>query len=173
MNSPGVLLNEAIQHEGAWLCRRVNERMAELLGINPAARLTTSKPSGNASVLLGTSSGVQGEHAERYIRNVQITDEQPVCEIMKRTNPYMIEKSVWSAGDTDHVISFPIIADKNSIFKADLTGTSLMRRVLSIQKNWIEQGTVTERCVDPSVRHNVSHTVVVGPDEWNDVVHYL
>ena len=38
-----------------------------------------------------------------------------------RTNPYMVEESVWSAGDTDVVVSFPILPKKGSMYKDDLS----------------------------------------------------
>jgi ribonucleoside-diphosphate reductase alpha chain len=39
-----------------------NKRVANLLGINPAARTTTVKPSGTSSLVLGTSSGIHAWH---------------------------------------------------------------------------------------------------------------
>lgn len=48
MNSPDVLFDEATLIEGANLVKKVNRQVAKLLGINPAARTTCVKPSGNA-----------------------------------------------------------------------------------------------------------------------------
>ena len=173
MNSPKVLLVPEVQREGASIVRRINEEVAELIGINPAARLTTVKPSGNASVLLGTTSGLNGEHAPRYIRNVQLTKGEPVSEVLRSTNPYMVEDSVWSANDTDYVVSFPVVAPSDSIFKSECTGVNLLKHVLNVQKNWIASGTVPERCADEGITHNVSNTIIVRDDEWDDVTDYI
>ena len=110
MNNPKVLFDKDIQREGAILVKAVNEEVANLIGINPAARTTCVKPSGNASVLLQTASGIHAEHAPRYLRNVQLNKESEVVQLMASTNPYMVEESVWSAGKTDYVVSFPVVS---------------------------------------------------------------
>ena len=47
-----------------------NQRTAEALGINPAARTTCIKPEGTASCVLGTSSGISAWHSKYYIRRL-------------------------------------------------------------------------------------------------------
>jgi ribonucleoside-triphosphate reductase len=173
MNNPDVLFNEEILKEGAQIVKDVNEEVAEMIGINPAARTTCSKPAGNASVLLETASGIGGEHSEYYIRNVQMNKETEVARLLKETNPYMVEESIWSATNSDYVISFPVIAPKQSIFKKDLDGISMLEKVKFVQKFWVESGTRIERCVDKNVRHNVSNTVIVHENEWEKVRDYL
>lgn len=173
MNNPHILLQPEILQRGATLIREVNRYVAKLIGINPAARTTCCKPSGNASVLLKTSSGVHGEHAPMYIRNMQMNKESEVAQLIKATNPYMVEESVWSQNKTDYVISFPIIAPKTSIWKKDLYGVNLLEKVKLIQQNWVEYGTDVSLCVDPTVRHNVSNTVDVLPNQWDEVEEYL
>jgi ribonucleoside-triphosphate reductase (thioredoxin) len=173
MNNPQVLLNEDILKEGAELVKAVNERVAKLIGINPAARTTCVKPAGNASVLLRTASGVHGEHSPVYIRNVQMNKETEVAQLIKKTNPYMVEESVWSANNSDYIISFPVIAPSNSVWREDLYGINLLEKVKLIQNTWVEYGTNTRHCVDPTVRHNVSNTVSVREHEWDSVEEYV
>ena len=173
MNSPDVLFDEETLKQGAEIVRRVNRQVAKLIGINPAARTTCVKPSGNASVLLVTSSGIHGDHSPRFLRNVQMNHEQEVAQLIKDSNPYMVEDSVWSDAKTDYVISFPIIAPEGSLFKSELYGTKLLEKVKLVQQSWIEAGTDESLCVDPTVRHNVSNTVQVAPDQWEEVEEYL
>jgi ribonucleoside-triphosphate reductase len=173
MNSPDILFDEDTLKEGARIVREVNREIAKILGINPAARATCVKPSGNASVLLGTSSGIHGAHSKRFIRNVQMNKEQEVAHLIKKLNPYMIEESVWSAANSDYVISFPIISPEGSLFKDELYGVKLLEKVKLVQQSWIEAGTDESLCVDPTVRHNVSNTVQVAPDQWDEVAEYL
>jgi ribonucleoside-diphosphate reductase alpha chain len=173
MNNPQVLLDEEILREGAELVKEVNARVAKLIGINAAARTTCVKPAGNASVLLQTASGVHGEHSPVYIRNVQMNKESEVAQLIKQTNPYMVEESVWSANGSDYVISFPVIAPSNSVWREDLYGINLLEKVKLIQNTWVEHGTDTNKCVDPTVRHNVSNTVSVRDDEWDSVEQYV
>jgi ribonucleoside-triphosphate reductase len=173
MNNPQVLLQPEILQKGATLIREVNRKVAAIVGINPAARTTCVKPAGNASVLLKTASGVHGEQAPLYIRNVQMNKDSEVAQLIKGINPYMVEESVWSQNKTDYVVSFPVIAPKNSIWKKDLYGTNLLEKVKLIQQNWVEYGTDESLCVDPTVRHNVSNTIDVLPTQWDEVEEYL
>jgi ribonucleoside-triphosphate reductase (thioredoxin) len=173
MNNPQVLLNERILEKGAKLVREVNRAVAKLIGINPAARTTCVKPAGNASVLLQTASGIHGEHSPVYIRNVQMNKDSEVAQLIKRINPYMVEESVWSANKTDYVVSFPVIAPSNSIWREDLYGVNLLEKVKLVQNTWVEYGTDESLCVDPTVRHNVSNTVSVLPDQWEEVEKYV
>jgi ribonucleoside-triphosphate reductase (thioredoxin) len=173
MNNPQVLLDEAVLKEGAELVKTINKRVAKMIGINPAARTTCVKPAGNASVLLGTASGVHGEHSPVYIRNVQMNKETEVAQLIKKSNPYMVEESVWSQNNTDYVVSFPVIAPSNSVWREDLYGINLLEKVKLIQNTWVEYGTDSDLCVDPTVRHNVSNTVSVRDHEWDSVEEYV
>ena len=173
MNNPEILLDETILREGAELVKSVNKHVAKIIGIRPAARTTCVKPAGNASVLLKTASGVHGEQSPLYIRNVQMNKDSEVAQLIKSVNPYMVEESVWSQNKTDYVVSFPVIAPKNSIWKKDLYGVNLLEKVKLIQQNWVEYGTDESLCVDPTVRHNVSNTIDVLPTQWDEVEEYL
>lgn len=173
MNSPDILFDKEVLKKGAMIVRETNEKVAKLLGINPAARTTCVKPAGNASVLLGTASGIHPEHARKYIRNIQVNKQQEVASIIRTMNPYMVEESIWSEGNADYIISFPIIPPKESIVKEQLTGVDFLEKVKLVQENWIEYGTNEALCVDKTVRHNVSNTVTVKKNEWDSVSKYL
>lgn len=173
MNNPQVLLDAEIQRAGAKIVLDINETVASMIGINPAARTTCVKPSGNASVLLQTSSGIHGEHSPRYLRHVQLNKDSEVAQLIAETNGHMVEDSVWSTGNTDYCVAFPVVSDPNSIFKSELKGVKLLKQVQLVQQNWIEAGTRLEACVDPTVRHNVSNTVTVRDDGWDEVEEFL
>ena len=171
MNSPDILFDEAILREGAEEVKRVNREVAALIGINPAARTTNVKPSGNASTILGTASGIHGEHAPRYFRNVQMSKDSEVARLIAKTNPKMIEKSVWSATGDDVVISFPVEATSTSIFRESLYGVHQLEYVRKAQQFWVEPGTNVELCTSPTLRHNVSNTISVT--DWDEVREYI
>lgn len=173
MNNPEVLLDEQILKEGAKLVKAINKKVAKLIGINQAARTTCVKPAGNASTLLGTASGIHGEHSPRYIRNVQMNKDSEVAQLIRERNPYMVEESVWSTNKVDYVISFPVIAPKNSVWRKDLYGVNLLEKVKLVQQSWIESGTNVDLCVDKKVRHNVSNTISVLPSQWQEVEDFL
>ena len=171
MNNPDILFDEKILQKGAEIVKEVNKEMAAIIGINPAARTTCVKPSGNASVLLQTASGIHAEHSNMYIRNVQMNKESEITQAIMKTNPYMVEDSVWSAGGTDVVVSFPILPKKGSMYKDDLLGVKHLELVKKAQKHWVEAGTNEDLCADKGVRHNVSNTIIV--DNWEEVEKYV
>ncbi len=173
MNNPDVLLDAEIQREGAEIVKKINKEVAELIGINPAARTTCVKPSGNASVLLETASGIHAEHSPRYLRHIQLNKETEVGQLIAKTNPYMVEESVWSANNTDYCVGFPIITPEGSLYRQELYGTDLLEKVKLVQQNWVEAGTNVDLCADPTVRHNVSNTVTVMPHMWQKVENYV
>ena len=171
MNNPGILFNEKVLEKGAKIVRDVNKEVAAIVGINPAARTTCVKPSGNASVLLQTASGIHAEHSDMYIRNVQMNKESEITQAIVKSNPWMVEDSVWSAGGTDVVVSFPIVPKEDSIYKDELIGVKHLELVKKAQKHWVNAGTNIELCADEGVRHNVSNTIIV--DDWDEVEKYV
>jgi ribonucleoside-diphosphate reductase alpha chain len=171
MNNPTILLDEQNLKEAAEIVKATNKQVAQLIGINAAARTTCAKPSGNASVLLGTASGIHGEHSELYFRNVQMNDQDEVLKLIKDQNPLMAEKSVWSSNGTDYVVSFPIQSKDGSIYKDQLLGVKQLEYVKLAQQYWVENGTNVDLCVDKSLRHNISNTITV--DDWDALEQYI
>ena len=171
MNNPDILFDSKILKKGARLVKKVNKEVASIIGINPASRTTCVKPSGNASVLLQTASGIHAEHSPMYIRNIQMNKESEITQAIQKSNPFMVEESVWSAGGTDVVVSFPIVPKKGSMFKDDLHGVKHLEMVKQAQKNWVVEGTNEELCADEGIRHNVSNTIIV--DDWDEVEKYV
>lgn len=171
MNNPKICLHPQIQINGANIVKNVNKKYAAIIGIEQSARTTCIKPSGNSAVLLGSSSGIHGEHSPRYFRNVQVNKEEEEGAIIRMYNPLMVEESVYSANKTDDVVSFPIESPKDSLYKKDLIGTKQLEYVLLTQQNWVKHGTNPERCVAPDIYHNVSNTISV--DDWDAVSKYI
>lgn len=170
-NNPEVMFDEKVQQKGAEVVKKWNKIVANLIGINQAARTCCAKPSGNASVLLECASGVHGEHSPRYFRNMQMNKEDDVGKLFAEINPEAVEESVWSANKTDWIFSIPVVAKRDSLFKRDLVGIKQLELVKLTQQNWVEYGTNVDLCVNPAVRHNVSNTIQV--DDWDEVKEYL
>tara|TARA_B100000497_G_scaffold124131_1_gene158090 strand:+ start:1609 stop:3837 length:2229 start_codon:yes stop_codon:yes gene_type:complete len=173
MNNPEVLLDSDIQNQGAEIVKAVNKEVAALIGINAAARTTCVKPSGNASVLLQTASGIHAEHSPMYLRHIQLNKESEVAQLISKSNPYMVEESVWSSNNTDYCIAFPIVSPDDSIYREEVYGVDLLEKVKLVQQNWVEAGTNEDLCADTRIRHNVSNTVTVLPHMWAQVEDYV
>lgn len=171
MNSPKVLFDKDNMIEGAQLVMSTNKSVAKMLGINPAARTTCTKPAGSTSILLGTASGIHGEHSPQYFRHVQMNENEEILQHIRRVNPAMIEKSVWSANGTDYVVAFPITNKSDSRYKKQLQGVKQLEFVKLAQQYWVEYGTDVDLCVDKTLRHNISNTISV--DDWDEVEQYI
>jgi ribonucleoside-triphosphate reductase (thioredoxin) len=171
MANPETLLNEEYQREAAQLILQINKRTAGILGTNPAARATCSKPDGNTGVLLEAPSGAGGEEAPHYFRVMQVNKDSEIAKYLQEEVPFMVEESVWSATNSDIVVYIPVEAKEGSIFKKDIIGVKQLEIIKSIQQNWVEYGTDVELCSRPFLRHNVSNTVQVK--DWDEVAEYL
>lgn len=170
MNSPDVLFDEGNMRQAAQMVKKINAKVAALLGINAAARTTTSKPSGNASVILQCESGISGAHAPRYIRNAQMNSQTPVVQFLKESNPKMVSK--YLGNKTDSIVSFPIVIDDvNAIYRDQLLNSVHLEYVKKAQQIWIEEGTNVDLCVDKQIRHNISNTINVT--NWDEVEEYI
>ena len=171
MNNPDLLFRPEILEQGAAIIKEVNKHLASLLKINQSARTTCVKPAGTSSILIETASGIHGEHAKKYIRNVQVNKLEEHGQIFQKYNPIAVEESAWSANKTDNVISFPIEPKKGSIVKKDLIGIKQLEFVKLVQKHWVEPGTNIDLCVKPYLRHNVSNTISV--ENWDETRDYI
>lgn len=173
MDNPDLLLDKRIQQKGASIVLEVNEKIAKMIGINKSARTTAVKPAGSTSCVLRTASGVHPHHSRRYIRNVQANKTEFPLQLYKALNPYAVQESVWSANKTDEVISFICEVPKGAIVKNNIGAVQFLKQIKLTQNNWVEYGTRVECCVDPKLRHNVSCTVTVKDNEWQDVEDYI
>jgi len=173
MDSPDILFNPDIQKEAAHIVKETNKEIAKKIGINQSARTTCLKPEGTSSCILGTSSGVHAHHARRYIRRVQANELEAPYQFFASKNPRAVEKSVWSKNGTDSVIAFCIETSEYAKTKKDVGALKQLEYVKLTQNNWIEEGTNHDLCVQPFLRHSVSNTISVKPDEWDVVVDYI
>lgn len=146
--------------------RTENAYTAKLLGINPAKRITTTKPSGSTSAWLGCSSGIHADHAPYYIRHIRMEANHKIVEAVAKSNYPFIERDLM---DPDKmVIGFPVKAEDGAINKESETAIELMERAKFIYKNWVLAG---HR--EGNNTHNVSLTVEFKEHEKEDIVQWM
>lgn len=168
-DNPAVMLDPEVLRKGAEIVKATNAEVAALIGINPAARTTCVKPEGTTSLLLGTGSGIHPHHDEKIIRHVQMNRLDPIFQHFKKFNPHMVEPSVYS--ETDECIMFPVQIPPTAKTRHDFTAIEFLSAVIQVQLCWVETGTAHKK-YSKGV-HNVSNTVPVKPDEWQDVADFL
>lgn len=173
--NPEVLFDPEVQRRAARIVVETNKKVAKMIGINPAARCTVIKPSGNSSQLLGTLSGITPGHSRHYIRHIQASDTEQAIQEWMKVNPDMVEDSVW-APDREKVIAFPVTLPEGALLKQNLSAIDFLKFVLLTKRNWIEYGTNFDHPStkeNPKLRMNVSNTCTVRPEEWDDVREFL
>ena len=173
MEKHDLVLSEKVLKQGAKIAVETNKAIADKIGINQAARVTCLKPEGTSSSMLGTSSGIHPHHAKRYIRHVQANILEAPFQHFKNYNPQACEKSSWSANNTDEVIKFPIEVPDGAKLKNQLPAVDMLSVVKETQKNWVNSGKNKSLCTQEYLSHNVSNTVTVKPDEWEEVTKYI
>lgn len=148
--------------EAAKVVESENERVAQLIGINKAARCTTVKPAGTTSLTLGTSSGIHAWHNDYYIRRMRIGKNEALYSYLVINHPELIEDEYFRPHDTA-VISVPQKAPEGAILRTE-SPYDLLERIKLVTKEWIRPG---HR--NGNNTHNVSATVSIKSDEWEGV----
>lgn len=172
MESADIVLDPGVQQMGTQRVLDTNDKWADILGINRAARVTAIKPEGTSTLVFGSmASGIHPAHANYMFRRVQSNKLDNVYRHFKAHNPHLCEESVWSANKTDDVATFPIRVPDDAITKDDLDAISHLEIIKSTQENWVMPGKRTNTKEHAS--HNVSCTVIVDDHEWDDVADYL
>tara|TARA_R110002020_G_scaffold439960_1_gene650542 strand:- start:75 stop:2276 length:2202 start_codon:yes stop_codon:yes gene_type:complete len=173
MEQHEICLNPDIQKKGAKVVKDENKRITKIIGINQAARTTCIKPEGTSSCVLGTSSGIHPHHAKRYIRRVQANKMEPIYNYFRDINPRACEESVWSNNDSDDVVAFCVEVPAGSKTKNQVGAIDLLTHVKSTQQSWVIPGTNKSLCTQPWLVHNVSNTINVKPEEWEEVEKFI
>jgi len=173
MEKHDLVLTEKVLTKGAKIAVETNKEIAKKIKINQAARVTCLKPEGTSSSMLGTSSGIHPHHAKRYIRHVQANVLEAPYQHFKKYNPQACDKSAWSANNTDEIIKFPVEVPDGAKTKNQLPAVEMLSIVKDTQKNWVNSGKNRALCTQDYLSHNVSNTVTVKPDEWDDVTKYI
>ena len=140
-----------------------NKRVAELIGINPAKRITTVKPEGTASLVAGTSSGIHAWHAPYYVRRMRINKDEAIYKYLSELLPIEFLEDDFFSGSTTAVLSVPIKAPTDAIFR-DESPIHLLERVKKIHDEWILPGHM-----EGENTHNVSVTVSIDNAQWEEV----
>ena len=174
MDNYEIVLNPKVQEQAAQIVLETNAYIADKIGINPAARNTCLKPEGSGTLLLKVGAhGCHPHHYVRYLKAVQANRMETPFQYFSKFNSQACEKSLWSAMDTDEVIYFPIEVPDGAKTKNQVPALELLKLVRSTQKHWVMPGKRPERCTMPWLTHNVSNTITINPEEWDDVEKFV
>ena len=147
-------------NESASLAVKENEKIAKLLGINPAKRVTCIKPEGTGSLVLGTSSGVHAWHHFHYKRRMRVSKNEEIYDYLKKKLPSLVEDEVYGNGA---VITIPVKAPENAITRKEEV-IDFLERIKHLNTTWVANGHQ-----EGMNTHNVSATVSIKDFEWDKV----
>ena len=163
----GIASISALDYDFAEAATEVvqeNKRVAGLLGINPAKRVTCIKPEGTGSLVLGTSSGIHAWHNTFYKRRIRVGKNEAIYEYLKNELPELVEDEVFGTGA---VITVPVKAPDEAIIRNENV-ISFLERIKYFTEVWVKPGHN-----DGMNTHNVSATVSIKPEEWDKVSDWL
>lgn len=128
-----------------------NKLWADKLGVNPSAAITTIKPEGNNSELVGCRSGLHGAHAPaRYIRTNRANKVDKLAAFMISRG--VVAEDDVSSPDTAWVLYFPASVPEGAVTREDYSAIEHLRIWQLYQEYWCE--------------HKPSITVSVKEREW-------
>jgi hypothetical protein len=143
-----------------------NKRVAAIIGIREAARITCVKPAGTTSLVLGTSSGIHAWHSPYYLRRIRVGKNESLYKYLAAHHPTLVEDEYFSPS-TQAVIQVPVKAPEGAIFR-DESALDLLNRVKRFSVEWIQPGHIKG-----DNTHNVSATVSIKPNEWEEVGNWM
>jgi ribonucleoside-diphosphate reductase alpha chain len=161
----GVILNYDLK-KAADLAKTENARIAEIIGVNKAARVTTVKPSGTSSLVLGTASGIHAWHNDYYIRRIRVGKNEAIYNYLAINHPELVEDDFFKP-TIQAVISVPQQAPPGSILRTENV-MDMLERVKKFNTQWVKKGHRKG-----ANTNNVSATVPINENEWEAVGQWM
>jgi ribonucleoside-diphosphate reductase alpha chain len=157
----GVILNYDLK-KAADLAKEENARIAEIIGVNKASRVTTVKPSGTSSLVLGTASGIHAWHNDYYIRRIRVGKNEAIYSYLALNHPELVEDDFFKP-TIQAVISVPQQAPEGSILRTENV-IDMLERTKKFNVQWVKKGHRKG-----ANTNNVSATVSIQEGEWEAV----
>jgi ribonucleoside-diphosphate reductase alpha chain len=152
--------------KAADLAKTENARVAEIIGVNKAARVTTVKPSGTSSLVLGTSSGIHAWHNDYYIRRIRVGKNEAIYNYLAINHPELVEDDFFKP-TIQAVISVPQKAPAGSILRTENV-LDMLERTKRFNIQWVKKGHRKG-----ANTNNVSATVSINENEWEQVGNWM
>jgi ribonucleoside-triphosphate reductase len=161
----GAVLNYNLK-EAADVAKEENARIAEAIGVNKASRVTTVKPSGTSSLVLGTSSGIHAWHNDYYIRRIRVGKNEAIYTHLSIHHPELVEDDFFKP-TIQAVISVPQKAPEGSILRTENV-IDMLERTKRFNLQWVRKGHRKG-----ANTNNVSATVSIKEGEWEQVGNWM
>lgn len=153
--------------EMAELAVNTNVEIARRIDIKPSARVTCIKPAGTTSLTLGTSSGIHAWHDKFYFRRVRVGKQEAIYSYLLEQHPNIVENCQFNPKETA-VISVPQKAAEGSLLRGEESAIQMLNRIKNVYLDWVIGGHQ-----DGINTHNISATVSLKPEEWEEVGNWM
>ena len=161
----GIVLKYDLE-EAAKEAKKTNEEIANILGVKKAARVTTVKPSGTSSLVLGTSSGIHAWHNDFYVRRMRLGKNEALYQYLAQNHPELVEDDFFKP-DLQAVVSVPQKSPEGAIYRTE-SAMELLERTKKFNVEWVREGHRKG-----ANTNNVSATISVKQDEWDSVGEWM
>jgi len=148
-----------------------NHQVAEMLGINKAARVTSVKPEGTASLVAGTSSGIHAWHDSIYLRRMRYNKGEPIAKYLiekfgiqsdpNDNYPAVVEQDVFNPHQI--ILAIPQRAPEGAATRSE-GAMAILERVKRYNREWIRPGNEYG-----GMTNNISATINIQEHEWDAV----
>lgn len=158
----GIGSGEILKYDlefAADVAKKVNAEIAKFIGIRSAARVTTVKPSGTSSCVLGTSSGIHAWHNDYYLRSIRLGKNESIYTYLSIHCPELLEDDFFNPSITG-IARIPQKAPDNAILRTE-SALDLLERTKKFNLEWVREG---HRSGDNT--NNVSATISLKQDDW-------
>ena len=152
--------------EAAEEAKKTNKEIAKIIGVNKAARVTTVKPSGTSSLVLGTSSGIHAWHNDFYIRRMRLGKNEALYQYLSQNHPELVEDDFFKP-EIQAVVSVPQKSPNGAIYRTE-SAMELLERTKKFNTEWVKKGHRKG-----ANTNNVSATISVKQDEWKQVGEWM
>ncbi len=160
------VLNNINKKMKTWLHEMKEEAIAtaaewsKYLDINMPTAITAIKPSGTASQLSNTSSGIHTRYAPYYIRRVRVSSLDPLAKfLISKQVPVKPETGSVIENTANYVFEFPIKSPETSRMRDEMTTLQQLEIYKVYMTYWVE--------------HSISTTIYVKDEEWPEVAAWV
>lgn len=154
------------EKEAANVAIDTNRSISALLNINPAARVTTVKPSGTSSLVVGSSSGIHAWHNDFYVRRMRFGKDEAIYQYLANEFPDLVEDEFFRP-ELQGVVSIPQAAPAGATVRTE-SAIEFLERVARYNHNWVMPGSLKG-----DNKNNVSCTVSLKEEDWKPVGNWM
>jgi ribonucleoside-diphosphate reductase alpha chain len=117
-------------------------------------------------MVCGSSSGIHAWHSDYYIRRIRVGRQEAICQYLTQNHPELIVDDEFNPDG--RIIEIPQKAPPGALWKKQEDTFMFLERVKNTSIRWVNPGHS-----EGQNTHNVSATVYVNPDEWDEVGEWM